>query len=98
MIHIRTLREWSYREDPAGDAVRVFPGGRTYSLDEDEVGLLAIAYGAAVAVEPLTADQAFALDVTRAALAGDEARVAELLAEAGEGETGGEDAGPPEAV
>lgn len=82
MIHIRTLREWSYREDPGGDAVRVFPAHRTYSLAEDEVGLLAIAHGAAEPAEPLDADQAFALEVTRAALAGDEERVAALLAEA----------------
>lgn len=80
MIHIRTLRDWKYNEDPDGNAVRVLPRGRTFSLD-NHLGILAIAQGAAEAVVDLDEAQAFALDCQRAVEARDEARLQQLLGE-----------------
>lgn len=78
MIHIQIVRRWKYNETPDGSAVREFPPGRTYTVDED-VGLLAIADGAAEALEPLNEDQQRHLDLIKAAAANDEAAVAALL-------------------
>lgn len=78
-VHIRTRKDWKYREDPDGNAVTVLPRHQTFSLDDD-VGLLAIAEDAADAIEPLDEAQTQRLAIVRAAIAGDEAQVAALLA------------------
>ena len=79
MIHVRMNVRWKYREDPDGNAVREFPPDRTYSIEDDDAALIAIAEGAAELTEPLDADKQQRLEMIKAAIAGDEAAVAALL-------------------
>lgn len=81
MIHIRTHKRWKFREDPDGNAVRELPPDRTYSFEDDDIGLIAIAEGAAEPVIDLTEAQTQRLEIIRAAVAGDEALVGHLLAQ-----------------
>jgi hypothetical protein len=79
MIPVEMLNEHSYTEDARGN-VRVLPRKWVGELAE-EVAIGAIAGGHARPLADLSADQKRAVDVVRAAMAGDEVKVAALLAE-----------------
>lgn len=79
MLDIQTTREWKcFEDDETGGAIRQFPSGRSYHV-EDHIGLLAIAEGAAIPLGDLTEQQTLELEVIKASIAGDEVKVAALL-------------------
>lgn len=78
VIPIEMLREHRYRDDGSrlGD-MRVLPRKWSGELDE-EAAIIAIATGAARARVPLTNDQAHAVEVYKAAKAGDRSKLVAL--------------------